>query len=216
MNIYEKYVLPRLIHLAMRNKAARAERARFVPLASGTVLEIGVGSGLNVPFYGSKVRTLWALDPSRELWKIARRRVARASFPIELLPSLAERIPLGDMTVDSVVTTWTLCSIPNPAQALTEMRRVLKPEGQLIFVEHGRSPDPGVRVWQDRLNPLWRRVAGGCNLNRQIEDLIVAAGFHVRQIERAYNRGPKAFSYLYKGVARPLGVNRPGGDVTHA
>src|SRR5262249_10873386 len=131
MSIYQRYVLPRLIHLAMRNKAARAERARFVPLASGAVLEVGVGSGLNFPFYGSKVRTLVALDPSRELWEIARRQVDRAPFPVEYLASSAERIPLGDLSVDTVVTTWTLCSIPSPAQALTEMRRVLKPGGQL-------------------------------------------------------------------------------------
>lgn len=204
MNPYEKYVLPRLIHLAMRNKVARAERARFVPLASGTVLEVGVGSGLNLPFYGSKVLSLFALDPSMELWRIARGPVARAPFRVEFLASSAERIPLGEMTVDTVLTTWTLCTIPNPAQALTEMRRVLKPEGQLIFVEHGRSPDRGVRVWQDRLNPMWTRVAGGCNLNRQIDDQIVDAGFRVRQIERAYSRGPKAFSYLYKGLAQRL------------
>jgi ubiquinone/menaquinone biosynthesis C-methylase UbiE len=215
MNAYEKHVLPWLIHLGMRSKAERAERARFVPLASGSVLEIGFGSGLNVPFYGSKVRTLFALDPSLELWKIARGRVARAPFPIEFLPASAERIPLGDMAVDGVVTTWTLCSIPDPAQALTEMRRVLKPEGRLIFVEHGRSPDPEVRRWQDRLTPLWRRVAGGCHLNRQIDDLVVDAGFHVRRIERAYTRGPRAFSYLFKGIATPP-ANRPGGGDTHA
>ncbi len=204
MRIYEQYVLPRLIHLAMRNKAARAERARFVPLASGVVLEVGVGSGLNLPFYGSKVRTLVALDPSRELWKIARPRLARAPFPVEYLASSAERIPLGDLSVDTVVTTWTLCSVPNPALALTEMRRLLKPDGQLIFVEHGQAPDRRVRAWQDRLNPMWTRVAGGCNLNRRIDELIIDAGFRVNQIERAYTRGPKAFSYLYKGLAQRL------------
>ncbi|MGH7419830.1 MAG: class I SAM-dependent methyltransferase [Candidatus Rokuibacteriota bacterium] len=204
MHIYEQYVLPRLIHLAMRNKAATAERAKFVPLASGTVLEVGVGSGLNLPFYGPKVRALFALDPSRELWTMARRRVARTPFPVEFLASSAERIPLGEMTVDTVVTTWTLCTIPKPAEALAEMRRVLKPEGQLIFVEHGRSPDRRVLAWQDRLTPVWARVAGGCHLNRTIDDLVVGAGFRVTEIERAYSRGPKAFSYLYKGVAQRL------------
>ncbi|MGH7318017.1 MAG: class I SAM-dependent methyltransferase [Candidatus Rokuibacteriota bacterium] len=202
MTIYEKYVLPRLIHLAMRNKAATAERAKFVPLASGTVLEVGAGSGLNVPFYGPKVRALFALDPSLELWTMARSRVANAACPVEFLASSAENIPLGEMTVDTVVTTWTLCTIQNPAKALTDMRRVMKPDGQLIFVEHGRSPDRRVLAWQDRLNPMWARVAGGCNLNRKIDDLIVDAGFCVTQIERAYSRGPKAFSYLYKGLAQ--------------
>ena len=205
MNIYKRYILPRLIHLAMRNKVATAERAKCVPLASGTVLEVGVGSGLNVPFYGPKVRALFGLDPSLELWKMAHGRVAHAPFPVEFLVSSAESIPLGEMTVDTVVTTWTLCTIRNPAEALAEMRRVLKPDGQLIFVEHGRSPDRGVLAWQDRLNPMWTRVAGGCNLNRKIDELIVDAGFCVTQIERAYSRGPKAFSYLYKGLAQRLG-----------
>ena len=202
MNLYERYLLPRLIHLAMRNKAATAERAKFVPRASGTVLEVGAGSGLNLPFYGPKVRALFALDPSLELWKIARSRVARAPFPVEVLAASAERIPLGDMTVDTVVTTWTLCTIPKPADALAEMRRVLKPDGELIFVEHGRSPDQRVLAWQDRLDPMWTRVAGGCHLNRPIDALIVDAGFRVTQIERAYSRAPKTFSYLYKGRAQ--------------
>lgn len=204
MNIYERYVLPKLIHLVMRNRVATAERAKFVPLASGTVLEVGVGSGLNIPFYGTKVRELFALDPSLDLWKMAHSRVKNAPFPVKFLASSAESIPLGDMTVDTVVTTWTLCTIQNPAEALTEMRRVLKPEGQFIFVEHGRSQDRGVLTWQDRLNPMWKRVAGGCNLNRKIDDLILNAGFCVTQIERAYSRGPKPFSYLYKGLAQRL------------
>jgi ubiquinone/menaquinone biosynthesis C-methylase UbiE len=204
MKIYERYVLPKLIHLAMQNKTAMAERAKLVPLASGTVLEVGAGSGLNIPFYGPKVGELFALDPSLALWKMARSRVKNAPFPVRFLDSSAERIPLGDMTVDTVVTTWTLCTIQNPAQALTEMRRVLKPEGQLIFVEHGRSQDRGVFAWQDRLNPMWKRVAGGCNLNRRIDDLILDAGFCVTQIERAYSRGPRPFTYLYKGLAQPL------------
>lgn len=204
MSIYEKYVLPKLIDLVMRNKVAGAERARFVPLASGTVLEVGAGSGLNIPFYGSKVRRLYALEPSLELWQMARSRARNASFPIEFLAAPAESVPLGDMTVDTVVTTWTLCTVRNPAAALAELRRVLKRDGQVIFVEHGRSPDRAVLAWQDRLNPLWKRVGGGCNLNRKIDDLIIAAGFCVTQIERAYSRGPRPFSYLYKGLAQRL------------
>lgn len=202
MRIYEKYVLPKLVHLAMRQRRATAERRKFIPLASGTVLEIGIGSGLNLPFYGPTVRKLYALDPSRELWKMARRRVRKAPFPVEFLASSAERIPLADMTVDTVVTTWTLCTIPDPIRALTEMQRVLKPEGRLIFVEHGRSPDPGVLAWQDRLTPLWKRIGGGCHLNRPIDDLMVGAGLHVIQIERGYSRGPKPMTYLYKGLAQ--------------
>jgi len=202
VNIYETYVLPRLINLVMQNKESKRERARFIPLASGTVLEVGIGSGLNVPFYGPKVEKLHAVDPSLELWKLAQRRVRDAPFPIEFLALSAESIPLDDGAVDAVVTTWTLCSIPDTAKALTEMRRVLKPEGHLIFVEHGRAPDARVLAWQNRLNPLWSRVAGGCNLNRKIDDLIMGAGFRLRQIETAYSSGPKPMSYLYKGVAQ--------------
>lgn len=202
MNVYEKYVLPRLIHLGMRSKVATAERRRFIPLASGTVLEVGVGSGINLPFYGPKVQKLYALDPSRELWEMARKRVREAPFPVEFLASSAERIPMEDMSVDTVVTTWTLCTIPNPLEALAEMGRVLKPQGRLIFVEHGRSPDPGVLAWQNRLTPVWKRIGGGCHLNRKIDELIADAGFCITQIDRGYSRGPRPMTYLYKGLAQ--------------
>jgi ubiquinone/menaquinone biosynthesis C-methylase UbiE len=202
VSVYEKYVLPRLIHRAMRKKIATAERKRFIPLASGTVLEVGVGSGLNLPFYGPQVQKLYALDPSRALWKLARKRVREAPFPVEFLAASAECIPLEDMSVDTVVTTWTLCTIADPLRALTDMRRVLKPEGRLIFVEHGRSSDPGVLAWQNRLTPVWKRLGGGCHLNRQIDDLITEAGFDITQIDRGYSRGPKPMTYLYKGFAR--------------
>jgi ubiquinone/menaquinone biosynthesis C-methylase UbiE len=202
VNVYEKYLLPRLIHWGMRSKVATAERRRVIPLASGTVLEVEVGSGLNLPFYGPKVQRLYALDPSRELWKMARERVREVSFPVDFLAASAERIPLEDVSVDSVVSTWTLCTIPDPLQALPEMRRVLKPEGQLIFVEHGRAPDPGVRAWQHRLTPVWKRVAGGCHLNRPIDALIADAGFDITRIERGYRPGPKPMAYLYKGLAQ--------------
>jgi ubiquinone/menaquinone biosynthesis C-methylase UbiE len=202
VSVYEKYVLPRLIHWAMRKKIATSERKRFIPLASGTVLDVGVGSGLNLPFYGPRVQKLYALDPSRALWKMARKRVPEAPFPVEFIAASAECIPLEDMSVDTVVTTWTLCTIPDPLQALTDMRRVLKPEGRLIFVEHGRSSGPGVLAWQNRLTPVWKRIGGGCHLNRKIDDLIADAGFNITQIDRGYSRGPKPMTYLYKGVAR--------------
>jgi ubiquinone/menaquinone biosynthesis C-methylase UbiE len=202
VSVYEKYVLPKLIHWAMRKKIATAERKKFIPLASGTVLEVGVGSGLNLPFYGPQVQKLYALDPSRELWKMARQRVREAPFPVEFLAASAERIPLEDMSVDTVVTTWTLCTIPDLLPALTEMRRVLKPKGRLIFVEHGHSPDPGVLAWQNRLTPVWKRIGGGCHLNRKIDDLIADAGFDITQIDRGYSRGSKPMTYLYKGFAR--------------
>ena len=201
MNVYEKYVLPKLIHLAMRNKGAMAERAKFIPLASGTVLEVGVGSGLNLSFYDPKIEKLYALDPSLELWKMARQRVKESPFPVEFLAASAECIPLKDRSADTVVTTWTLCTIPNALRALTEMRRVLRSKGKLIFVEHGRSPDPGVLAWQNWLTPVWKRIGGGCHLNRQIDELIADAGFDITQIERGYSRGPKPMAYLYRGCA---------------
>ena len=202
MSLYAKYILPRLINLAMRNKVAMAERRKFVPLASGTVLEVGVGSGINIPLYGRDLETLLAVDPSLEIWRLALRRKSRAPFPVEFLACSAESIPLADETVDTVVTTWTLCTIPDPLRALREMQRVLKPEGQVIFVEHGRSPDARVLAWQNRLNPLWNRIGGGCNLNRKIDDLILEAGLRITRMETGYVRGPKPLTYLYRGLAR--------------
>lgn len=203
MGFYAKYVLPTLIELAMKNKAAQAERARFVPQATGVVLEIGVGSGLNIPIYGSGVRKLYALDPSAELLRMARGRAARAAFPVEFLHHPAEAIPLGDGSVDTAVTTWTLCTILDAVAALREMRRVLRPDGRLIFIEHGRSTDPGVAQWQDRLTPLWRKVSGGCHLNRPIDQLLAQGEFQVSEIERGYIAGPRIGAYLYRGIARP-------------
>ena len=144
MGLYQRYILPRLIDLSMQNRAVRAERARFVPLASGTVLEVGLGSGLNLPFYSPAVERLYGLDPSLELQTMARRRARDARLPVEFIAGSGERIPMEDETVDAVVTTWTLCSIPDPVTALTEMKRVLSPGGRLIFIEHGRSPDARV------------------------------------------------------------------------
>ena len=201
MGLYAQYVLPRLINLAMQGKTAEADRARLIPMASGKVLEIGIGSGLNLPFYNREVEQLDGLDPSLELWQLARSRAARAPFPVEFIRSSAERIPAGDETFDTVVTTWTLCSIPDPAQALREMKRVLRPGGRFLFIEHGRSPDPGVFAWQNRLNPLWRRLAGGCNLNRGIDALIRDAGFAITWIETGYSDGPPLFTYRFRGVA---------------
>lgn len=203
MGLYAKYVLPRLTDLVMRNKADAAERATLIPLASGVVLEIGIGSALNVPYYAPGIDRLYGVDPSLELWRIGRRRVQGARFPVEFLACSAERIPLGGAQIDTVVSTWTLCTIPEPAVALAEVRRVLRPEGQLIFIEHGLAPDSGVRAWQDRLTPLWKRVAGGCHMNRSIDRLLAETGFRLVRIEKDYGVGPKPLAYLYKGVARP-------------
>lgn len=202
MKIYDRYILPRLINLSMQNKAVKAERVRFLPMASGKVLEVGIGSGLNIPIYSRSVEKLCGLDPSLELWKMAGSRAAGAPFPIEFIEGSAEKIPAENKTFDTVVTTWTLCTITNPTVALREMKRVLKPGGLLLFIEHGRSPDARVLAWQDRLNPLWNRLGGGCNLNRKIDELIREAGWRITQIETGYIKGPKPFTFLYKGRAQ--------------
>jgi len=202
MGFYERYILPYAIHLTMRRKDLRAERAALVPLARGRVLEIGVGSGLNFPFYGTQVEKLFALDPSAELRSMAEKRARQTPFPVEFIGLSGEDIPLDAAAVDTVLTTWTLCTIPDAAAALGEMRRVLKPDGELVFVEHGRSPEARVVAWQDRLNPLWRPLAGGCNLNRPIDRLIAEAGFSISRLEQGYIKGPKLLTYLYKGTAR--------------
>lgn len=203
MGLYARYVLPLLTDLAMGSRVVGRERARWVPRARGIVLEIGVGSGRNAPFYGRAVERLLALEPSEGLRRLARRRMAAAPFPVEVLPHPAEAIPLGDDAVDSVVTTWTLCSVADPGRVVAEVLRVLRPEGRLIFVEHGRSPEPGVRAWQDRLTPVWRRVAGGCHLNRPIADLLTRGGLVFEEIETGYAGGTRIGSYFYRGIARP-------------
>lgn len=202
MRLYERFVLPRLIDLAMRKPQATRPRKAMVPAARGRVLELGVGSGLNLPFYGADVTELVALDPSEQLLAMARGKRAAAGFPIEFLPNSAEAIPLDDRSIDTVVSTWTLCSIPDALRALGEARRVLKPGGTLIFVEHGWAPDPGVQRWQRRINPTWRRIAGGCNLDRRVDRLIREAGFDVVDLRRAYLKGPRPFTYTYSGPGR--------------
>lgn len=201
MNVYEKWILPHLTDLVMRNAEATRYRENVVPLARGTVLEVGAGSGLNFRYYGRQVERLYALDPSEELQSMARRKAAAAIIPIEFLLRSGEDIPLEDRSCDTVVTTWTLCTIPDPVKALTEMKRVLKPGGTLLFAEHGVAPEANVRAWQDRLNPLWRRITGGCNLNRSVNELLGAAGFNVVDLRQEYARGLRPMSYIYSGRA---------------
>ena len=204
MSFYRRHVLPCLLHLTMRQKQLVPFRRRVIGAAEGRVLEIGIGSGLNLPLYGPAVRAVIALEPSPELLRMARRRAAAAVVPVEFLEASAETLPLDDVSVDTVVTTWTLCTIPDAPRALAEMRRVLKPDGALLFVEHGRAPEPGVARWQDRLDPLWSRVAGGCHLNRKIDELISGSGFRIDSLEHARLPGPRTHSFLYEGRARPV------------
>jgi ubiquinone/menaquinone biosynthesis C-methylase UbiE len=200
LGLYQRHLLPRLIHLGMRQKQLVPLRERAVGLARGRVLEIGVGSGLNLPFYGREIEELVAIDPSRELLSMARKHTSWVHFPVKLMECGAESLPLEDGSVDSVVMTWTLCSIVDPGQALTEIRRVLRPGGDLIFVEHGQAPEARVQRWQDRLTPAWRRIAGGCHLNRPVDRLIRDAGFSLVELETGYLvKGPRAFTFHYRG-----------------
>ena len=203
MGFYKDHIVPFLIHQAMRQRNLAAYRSRVVPAAEGRVLEIGVGSGLNLPFYSAKVAHVIGLDPSPKLLSMARQAARPAMAPVEFVEGSAEAIPLEDRSVDTVVTTWTLCSIPDAPRSLREMRRVLKPGGHLLFVEHGRAPDASVRWWQDHLNPAWKRLGGGCHLNRAIQTLIEGAGFQFERIETGYMRGPRPMSFMYEGSARP-------------
>ncbi len=203
MGFYSDIILPRLCDFAMRNKELVPIRRRVIGAAEGRVLEIGVGSGLNLPFYRAEVAEVLALEPAPRLVSMARGVSRRASTPVRFLEASAEAIPLDDHSVDTVVTTWTLCSIPHAATALAEMRRVLRPGGRLLFVEHGLSPDAGVHRWQDRLTPAWKCIAGGCHLNRPIRVMIESAGFGIDRIETGYIPGPRPMTFMYEGSARP-------------
>ena len=202
MAFYNDIILPRLCDLAMRNKRLVPYRERVIGAAEGRVLEIGAGSGRNLRFYGPSAKQILALEPSPKLVAMAR-GVPHHAIPVTFLEASAERIPLDDGTVDTVVTTWTLCSIPDAAMALTEMRRVLRPSGKLLFVEHGMAPDKNVRRWQDWLTPTWKRISGGCHLNRPIGSMIESAGFRIDRVETGYMPGPKAMTFMYEGSARP-------------
>jgi ubiquinone/menaquinone biosynthesis C-methylase UbiE len=205
MGFYRNRILPYLVHLAMRQETLSAYRRRAVPAAQGRVLEIGIGSGLNLPFYADAAMPIIGLDPSAKLLAMARADHPRTAMrSVELIEGSAETIPLEDKSVDTVVTTWTLCTVPDVRTALHEMRRVLKPSGELLFVEHGRSPDEKVRRWQDRLTPVWKRLGGGCHLNRPIRELLEQSGFRIERIETGYMKGPKPMTFMYEGRARPM------------
>lgn len=202
MGLYATYVFPAILDWVMRQEPIRRQREKVVPRAHGEVLEVGVGSGLNLPHYDrARVTKLYALDPSLELQRLARQRAEAAGLPIEFIPVSGEKIPLPDASADSIVITYTMCSIPDVGAALAEMHRVLRPGGRLLFSEHGRAPDAGVERWQDRLNPLWRRLSGGCNLNRAVPDLLRSAGFDLPELESLYLPGPRPMTFTYWGAA---------------
>lgn len=203
MTWYEEKVLPSLINFACGTKPTRKQREKIVPRASGDVLEIGFGSGLNLPYYDrDKVRRIWGLEPSAGMRRLASKAIARSSLDVELIDLPGEEIPLDDDSADTVLVTYTLCTISAVAEALDGMRRVLKPEGRLLFCEHGKAPDSGVQKWQERLNPAWKKVAGGCNMNRDIVAILQESGFQVEDDNRMYVPGLKALTYNYWGAAR--------------
>ena len=204
MSDYDRHILPHVIDLACGMKPIRYQRAKVVPQAHGRVLEIGIGSGLNLPFYdAAKVEKLWGLEPADEIRRMAEKAAKTSPFPVEFIGLPGETIPLDSGSIDTVVTTYTLCTIPDAVAALREMRRVLRPGGQLLFSEHGRAPDAAVRRWQDRLTPLWKRIGGGCHLNRDIPELLRQGGFALPWLETMYIPGPRPMSFNYWGAATP-------------
>tara|TARA_X000001036_G_scaffold197452_1_gene185929 strand:- start:821 stop:1444 length:624 start_codon:yes stop_codon:yes gene_type:complete len=200
MSLYQKYLLPKLLNWAMKAPALSKLRSELIPSAEGKVLEIGMGSGLNLPHYDG-ISGLIGLEPSEELQNLAQDMLIQTHFPSEMLTGSAEDIPLESNTFDTVVMTWTLCSVTDPVLALSEIKRVIKPGGKVIFAEHGKSPDQNIRKLQKTLNPLWSRIAGGCQLNREIVDLYESSGFKFKSMERGYLEGPKFATYNYRGVA---------------
>jgi ubiquinone/menaquinone biosynthesis C-methylase UbiE len=201
VGVYERWILPRLLDLSMRNRLLDHYRQRTIETAQGLVLEVGVGSGLNLRFYSRTVDRVFGIDLSPELLRLAHERTADAVVPVSLLRASAEHLPFADAVFDTIVMTWTLCSIPNPIAALTEMRRVLKPGGRLLFVEHGLSPEISTARWQHRLTPCWKRISGGCHLDRKTDDLMRTAGFQIDAIETGYMKGPRPWTFMYRGSA---------------
>jgi len=203
LGLYNKYILPKFINCACGSKPINYQRSKIVPYAKGVVLDIGIGSGLNIPFYNkSNINHLYGLDPSSELIEIAKRVAKTHKLEIEFLECGAESIPLADNSIDTIVITYTMCTIPDISLSNAEMFRVLKPNGKLLFCEHGIAPDERVAKWQKIINPVWNKIAGGCNLNRDIPRLIKSSGLKISEIEEMYLPStPKFAGYNYWGVA---------------
>lgn len=203
MGIYDRYILPHAINCACGMGPIKKQRQKVVPLCTGRVLEIGMGSGLNLPYYDhSKVDFIWGLEPSEGMRVSAQKNLATSELEVKWLDLPGEKIPLEDNSVDTVLLTYTLCTIPDAQAALQQIRRVLKPSGSLVFCEHGIAPDIKVQKWQNRLNRVWGILAGGCHLNRDIPKLIKDAGFKIEKQDEMYIPGPKFASYNYWGLAK--------------
>ena len=204
MGLYDKYILPKFLNCACGSKPINYQRQKVVPLAKGKVLDIGIGSGLNIPFYNSdKIDKVIGIDPSHELIELAKELVNDSKASIELVIGSAESIPYPDNFFDTVLVTYTMCTIPNVAIANKEMWRVLKDDGRLIFCEHGLAPDKKISKWQNRIDPFWGKIAGGCHLNRDIQKLITDAGFSFESLDKMYIPStPKFAGYNYWGIGK--------------
>jgi ubiquinone/menaquinone biosynthesis C-methylase UbiE len=205
MGFYDRHILPRLLNSAMSTKPITYQRRKVVPRAEGRVLEVGFGAGHNLPFYdAAKVKSIWALEPAAEMRARASERAAASPIPLEFIGLSGEQIPLDAGAADNIVITYTMCTIPDVRKALGEMRRVLKPSGHMYFCEHGEAPDANVQRWQHRLTPVWRRIGGGCHLDRPIPKLIRDAGFTIQDMETMYLPGTPHFAgFNYWGSAVP-------------
>jgi ubiquinone/menaquinone biosynthesis C-methylase UbiE len=203
VGVYERCVLPHLLDWGCGMKDVQKQRQKVVPLARGRVLEVGFGSARNLPFYDAEqVELVWGLEPSEAMRNKGRKRVEHAPFEVRWLDLPSEEIPLEDASADTVLVTYTLCTIDDWRKALAEMRRVLKPDGELVFCEHGLAPDPSVQSWQRRVNPLWRKMAGGCNLDRPIPKMLEEGGFQIDSIDSDYVSSPRFVAYEYWGSAQ--------------
>ena len=203
MNFYDERILPHVINCTCGMKAIERQRGKVVPLATGDVLEIGMGSGLNLKYYNpEKVSKVWGLEPSLGMQRKAENNVNQSPVSVEWLVAGCEAVPLPDDCIDTVMLTYVLCTIPDWETALSEIRRVLKSTGTLVFCEHGEAPEATVRKWQDRINPLWKKIAGGCNLNRPIPKMLRDGGFSIDDLQQHHVPGPKIATYQYYGTCR--------------
>src|SRR4051812_15494973 len=202
MSYYGERILPRVINVVMNTKQTRMIRERVCADLAGDIVEIGFGTGHNLPFLPPTVRSLRAVEPAGLGVELARQRIAASAVPVQVVGLDGQQLPLEDASADAVLCTWSLCTIPDAVAAVSEMRRVLRPGGRLHFVEHGRAPDEGVRRWQHRLNGMQQRMAGGCNLNRDIPAILREGGLRIADLDTYYGKGePKAYGYLYEGRA---------------
>ena len=201
-SFYDRVILPRLLNCAMSQKQMARVRAQIVPEVAGDIVEIGFGSGLNLSHLGREVRSVTAVDPSEGLHRLAEPRIEKAAAEVIHMQTTAEALPCESNSFDAALCTWSLCTIPDPMAALQELRRVLRPGGLFAFIEHGASPDAGIRRWQDRINPFWNRIGGGCHLNREPEVMIREAGFEIKRIDASYIPGPKIATYTFRGLAQ--------------